>query len=79
MTRHVAVSASRLATASARYSSTVELSYGDRTVNARGLIAIMLGAFAGSAVVVPATGEDALEAVQALVDVLATADWTSTD
>lgn len=58
-----------------RFSSTMEISYGDKTVNARGVLAVMsLGALAGSTVVLRARGVDADEAVKAAAEVLAAAE-----
>lgn len=66
--------AGALVQAAARFSSTVEISSGGRTANARSVLAVMgLGAVAGSTVYVQATGEDATEALKAVVDVLANA------
>ena len=63
--------AGALVQVAARFSSTVEVSYGDRTVSARGVLGLMsLGALAGSTVVVRATGSDATDAVKAVVEVL---------
>jgi len=66
--------AGALVRAATRFASAVELTYGDRTVNARGVLAVMgLGATAGATVVVRATGDDAEAAVAALLEVLHTA------
>jgi len=66
--------AGALVQAVARFSSTVELTYQGRTVNARGVLAVMsLGAVAGSIVQVQATGDDAAVALKAAVEVLASA------
>lgn len=49
----------------------VEISYGERTANARGVLGVMgLGATAGTTVIVRATGDEAPEAVNAVVAVL---------
>jgi phosphotransferase system HPr (HPr) family protein len=59
----------------AAFDATVEIVYGDRTANVRGVLGVLaLGAPAGSTVVVRADGPDAVAAVKAAVDVLATAD-----
>jgi phosphotransferase system HPr (HPr) family protein len=43
----------------------VEISYGEKTANARSVLAVLgLGAFAGSAVLVRARGDDASTAVR---------------
>jgi phosphocarrier protein HPr len=64
--------AGQIVQAAARFTSDIQISCGDRTVNARGLLAVMaLGATAGTTVVLRATGEDADEAVSALAAVLA--------
>ena len=66
--------AGALVQVAARFSSTVELSYGGRTANARSVLAVMgLGAVAGSMVFVRATGDDAAEALKAVIDVLVNA------
>ena len=65
--------AGALVRAAAKFASAVELTYGERTVSARGVLAVMgLGATAGTTVVVRATGEDAEAAVAAVVEVLGT-------
>jgi phosphotransferase system HPr (HPr) family protein len=59
----------------AGFASTVELTHGDRTVNARGILAVLgLGATAGTTVVVRASGEDAEAAVAAVVAALTAAE-----
>jgi phosphotransferase system HPr (HPr) family protein len=59
----------------ARFDSAVELAYDGRTVNARGILAVLgLGATAGTTVVVRATGADADAALAAAVEVLDTAE-----
>ncbi|WP_374205174.1 HPr family phosphocarrier protein [Streptomyces sp. TRM72054] len=53
----------------------MQLEYADRTVNPTGVLAVMgLGATAGSTVTVRAEGDDAEQAVTALVQILATAE-----
>jgi phosphotransferase system HPr (HPr) family protein len=67
--------AGALVRTAARFTSAVELTYGDRTVNARGVLAVLgLGATAGTTVVIRATGDDADAAVAAVADVLGTAE-----
>jgi len=67
--------AGALVQAAARFSSTVEISYGDKTANARGVLAVMaLGALAGATVRLRAVGDDADEAVTALAQLLATTE-----
>lgn len=67
--------AGALVRAAAGFQSAVEISYGDRTVNARGVLAVMsLGATAGTTIVVRATGEDASSAVATLAAILHTAE-----
>jgi len=66
--------AGALVQAAAKFQSTVEVVYGDRSANARGVLAVMsLGALAGTCVLLRATGPDAEEAVATLAGVLATA------
>jgi phosphotransferase system HPr (HPr) family protein len=56
----------------APFDATVEISYGERTANVRGLLAILaLGAPAGSTVVVRASGPDAAAALRAAIEALA--------
>jgi phosphotransferase system HPr (HPr) family protein len=63
--------AGQVVQAAARFKSDIEISYGDRTVSARGVLGVMaLGATAGTTVVLRATGEDADAAVTALAAVL---------
>jgi phosphotransferase system HPr (HPr) family protein len=53
----------------------VEISYGDKSVNARSVLAVMsLGALAGATVVLRATGVDADQALTALAEILATVE-----
>ncbi|HEY3008238.1 MAG TPA: HPr family phosphocarrier protein [Micromonosporaceae bacterium] len=66
--------AGQVVQAATRFSSEIEISYGERTVSARGVLGVMaLGATAGTTVVLRAIGDDAAEAVTALAAVLATA------
>jgi phosphotransferase system HPr (HPr) family protein len=61
--------------AAAGFQSTIEIRYGDRDANARGILALLgLGATAGETVVVRATGEDAAEAAAAIAELLSSAD-----
>jgi len=67
--------AGALVRAAARFSSTVEVAYGGRTANARGVLAVMsLGATAGATVTLRATGDDAEEALKAAADALYSAE-----
>ena len=67
--------AGALVRAAARFSSTVEVVFGDKTANARGVLALLgLGATAGTTVVVRAVGEDADAAARAVAAVLETAE-----
>ncbi|HEY2948193.1 MAG TPA: HPr family phosphocarrier protein [Micromonosporaceae bacterium] len=66
--------AGQVVQAATRFTSEIEISYGERTVSARGVLGVMaLGATAGTTVVLRATGDDAAEAVTALAAMLATA------
>jgi phosphotransferase system HPr (HPr) family protein len=66
--------AGRLVQVAAAYASSVEIRYGDKTANARGVLAVLaLGATAGTTVTVRATGPDAQAAADAAVAVLTTA------
>jgi phosphotransferase system HPr (HPr) family protein len=59
----------------APFDAVVEISYGDRTANARGVLGVLaLGARAGSTVVIRATGPDAVAARKAAVEALAAAE-----
>jgi phosphocarrier protein HPr len=65
--------AGALVRAAAGYSSTVEILFGDKTANARGVLAVLgLGATAGATVTVRAIGDDASDAAQAVASVLRT-------
>lgn len=67
--------AGALVQAAARFSSTVEIAYGGKSVNARSVLAVMsLGALAGATVVLRATGADADQALTALAEILATVE-----
>ncbi|MER7281383.1 HPr family phosphocarrier protein [Dactylosporangium sp. CA-052675] len=64
--------AGALVRAAARFRSTVEVIFGEKSANARSVLAVMgLNATAGSTVLVRAAGEDAAEAADAIVSVLA--------
>ncbi|MEU0552771.1 HPr family phosphocarrier protein [Dactylosporangium sp. NPDC006015] len=64
--------AGALVRAAAGFTSTVEITAGERRVNARSVLGVMgLNARAGSSVVVSATGADAADAVSALAALLA--------
>jgi phosphotransferase system HPr (HPr) family protein len=63
--------AGRVVLAATRFQAQVDISYGGRTANARGVLGIMgLGAEAGDTVFLSATGEDAAEALDAVIGVL---------
>ncbi len=67
--------AGKIVQVAARFTSDIEISYGERTASARGVLGVMaLGATAGAMVVLRATGDDAAEAVTALATVLTTAE-----
>jgi phosphocarrier protein HPr len=67
--------AGALVRATAPFDATVEITYGDKTANVRGVLGVLaLGAPAGSTVVIRATGPDAAAAVKAAVDILANAE-----
>jgi phosphocarrier protein HPr len=67
--------AGALVRATAPFDATVEICYGDRRVNVRGVLGVLaLGAPAGSTVVIRATGPDATAALKAAVDSLANAE-----
>jgi phosphotransferase system HPr (HPr) family protein len=66
--------AGRLTRDAARFTSDLVLQYGERTANARGVLAVMaLGATRGRTVIVRAQGPDAREAAESLAEILATA------
>lgn len=55
----------------APFNAIVEISYGDRTANVRGVLGVLaLGAPAGSTVLVRASGPDAAAALQAAIHTL---------
>jgi phosphocarrier protein HPr len=65
--------AGALVRAAAGFTSTIEIVFGSKTANAKGVLALLgLGATAGTTVVVRATGDDAPEAVRAVAEVLKT-------
>jgi phosphocarrier protein HPr len=67
--------AGALVRAAAGFTSTIEVLFGDKTANARGVLALMgLGATAGATVVVRAVGDDADAAARAVAAVLETAE-----
>jgi phosphotransferase system HPr (HPr) family protein len=67
--------AGRLAQAAARFASAIELEHAGRTVSPTGILSVMaLGATAGSAVTVRASGPDAEHATRELARVLAEAE-----
>ncbi|MEV6932557.1 HPr family phosphocarrier protein [Dactylosporangium sp. NPDC051485] len=64
--------AGALVRVAARFRSTVEVVFGEKIANARSVLAVMgLGATAGSTVLVRAAGDDAAEAMDAVVSALA--------
>jgi phosphocarrier protein HPr len=64
--------AGKVVRAAARFDAPVEIAYGDKVANARGVLAVMaLGATAGTTVTVRSTGADAGAAVDAVAAVLA--------
>jgi phosphocarrier protein HPr len=66
--------AGKVVQAAARFEAQVEIEYRDRVVNARGVLGLMgLGATAGAAVTLRATGTDAAAAVEAVAAVLTSA------
>jgi phosphocarrier protein HPr len=66
--------AGALVRAASGFTSTVEIVFGDKTANAKGVLALLgLGATAGTTVIVRATGDDAPEAARAVAEVLETA------
>jgi len=67
--------AGALVRATAPFDATVEISYGDRAANVRGVLAVLaLGVPAGSTVVIRTSGPDATAALKAAVDSLANAE-----
>ena len=66
--------AGALAVAAAKFAADVSLTVGDKTVNAKSVLAVMgLGATSGQQVTATATGPDAEPAVAAVVAILADA------
>ena len=64
--------AGQLAVAAAKFTADVSLTAGDKTANAKSVLAVMgLGATSGQQVTVTATGPDAEQAVAAVVAILA--------
>ena len=67
--------AGSLARTAARFHSTIELAYQDKTANPTGILAVMgLGATAGTILTVRAHGTDAHHAVAEIAQLLATID-----
>jgi phosphotransferase system HPr (HPr) family protein len=66
--------AGQLAVAAAKFAADVSLTVGERTANAKSVLAVMgLGATSGQNVTAAATGPDAEQAVAAVVAILADA------
>jgi phosphotransferase system HPr (HPr) family protein len=66
--------AGQLAVAAAKFGADVSLTVGDRTANAKSVLAVMgLGATRGQQVTASATGPDAAQAVAAVIAILADA------
>lgn len=66
--------AGQLAVAAAKFAADVSLTVGDKTANAKSVLAVMgLGATSGQQVTAAATGADAEQAVAAVVAILADA------
>jgi phosphocarrier protein HPr len=67
--------AGALVRAAAGYKSAIEIVFGDKSANARGVLGVMgLGATAGQTVIVRAVGEDADRACAAVAQVLKTVE-----
>ena len=67
--------AGKLAKATVAFVSEISIEFGGRTVNPRGVLAVMgLGATAGSTVTIRAEGQDASEATAALAELLRTSE-----
>jgi phosphotransferase system HPr (HPr) family protein len=65
--------AGQVVVTAAKFTSDVEIVYGDRTANARGVLALLaLGATAGETVLIRATGPDAEAAATAVATTLRT-------
>jgi phosphotransferase system HPr (HPr) family protein len=63
--------AGQLAIAAAKFASAIQLSAGPSTADAKSVLAVMgIGATSGQQVIVRATGDDADEAVSAIVEIL---------
>ena len=66
--------AGQLAVAAAKFTADVSLTVGDRTANAKSVLAVMgLGATSGQEITAAATGPDAEQAVAAVIAILADA------
>jgi phosphocarrier protein HPr len=67
--------AGQVVQAAARFQAQIEIEYGDRVANARGVLAVMaLGATAGTTVTLRATGADADAALDAVAAALTAAE-----
>lgn len=67
--------AGQVVVTAAKFTSTVEIVYGAKTANARGVLALLsLGATAGETVTVRATGPDAPQATEAVATALRTTE-----
>ena len=54
-----------------KFSSDIEITYGDKTVNAKSILAVLtLGAHQGAEIIIKAEGPDADEALKALKDLV---------
>ena len=63
--------ASMLVKLSSQFKSKIEISYGNRTIGTKSLIAILgLAVKSGSKIIVSADGEDEADAVNAVIDLL---------
>jgi phosphocarrier protein HPr len=71
--------AGQLAIAAARFQSSIELSAGDNSADAKSVLSVMgIGATSGQLVTVRATGPDAAEAVAAITAILVEATKVGT-
>jgi phosphocarrier protein HPr len=71
--------AGQLAIAAARFESSIEVSAGDSSANAKSVLSVMgIGATSGQLVTVRATGPDAAEAVAAITAILVEATKVGT-
>ena len=71
--------AGQLAIAAARFQSSIELSAGDSSADAKSVLSVMgIGATSGQLVTVRATGPDAAEAVAAITAILVEATKVGT-